>query len=348
MNDAELDAAVAAATIGEARVAALDLGGADVQLREAIVAAHPVPDGGRRWALRAVSGALAAAAVIVLAVVVVGSLLPSRQQTAWAASVLAVAQSAPRYLLDGWTVTRANQFTAEYGGMWFADGARELELTWRPLDTHADFVADRNFGTDELEGVQVAGRPAQVFRYGFYDGGVDLAALWRSGEHSLEARAHLADEDEFRRALAALTEVDVDGWLSAMPANVVRPDVREDAIAGMLEGIPLPPGFDPATLDGDGVSDRYQLGAQVTGAVSCGWLDTWVAATDRGDTAAAQAAVDAMATSRDWAILREMDAEGDYPEVLWEYADDIAADGDQFARSRDGYRSGLGCDPPGY
>lgn len=331
--------------MGEAQVAALDLDGADRQLREVILTGQPVP-GGHRWSVRVLSGALASAALIVLAVVVVGSLLPSRQQTAWAAPVLAVAQSAPRHLMDGWTVTRANHFTAEYGGMWFADGSGELELTWRPLGTHEDFAADRASGTDELDGAQVAGQPARVFRYGFYDGGVDLAAMWRNGEHSLEARAHLADEGEFRRALAALTEVDVDRWLSAMPAIVVRPDVRGDAIAGMLQGIPLPSGFDPATLDGDGVADRYQLGAQVTGAVTCGWLDAWVAATDRGDTAAARMAVDAMATSREWAILREMDAEGDYPEVLWDHADEIAGFGTQFTHSGDGYRSGLGCDPP--
>ena len=46
-----------------------------------------------------------------------------------------------------------------------------------------------------------------------------------------------------------------------------------------------------------------------------------------------------MATSRDWAILREMDAEGDYPEVVWEMADDLAA-----GRVPEGWRGALGCE----
>jgi hypothetical protein len=35
----------------------------------------------------------------------------------------------------------------------------------------------------------------------------------------------------------------------------------------------------------------------------------------------------ALASSRDWAILQEMNSEGDYPEVLWQYADAVAGDG---------------------
>ena len=37
-------------------------------------------------------------------------------------------------------------------------------------------------------------------------------------------------------------------------------------------------------------------------------------------------------------MLREMDAEGDYPEVVWEYAAEVQA-----GRVPEGYRDGLGC-----
>lgn len=227
----------------------------------------------------------------------------------------------------------------------FAEGARELQLNWRPLDLHEQFVQDRAVGSDELDGVAIAGEPARVFSYGARDGGVDLTALWRHGDHSLEARALMADEAEFAGVLAALTEVDVDRWLSAMPASVVRPDVRDDMVAEMLQGVPLPPGFDAGKLGSDGVADRYTLGAQVMGAVSCGWIESWFDATASGDAATAEAAVAAMGTSRDWAILHEMQAEGDYSVVVWGYADAIAghSTGEEYSVADDGYSQGLGC-----
>ncbi|MCP4308513.1 MAG: hypothetical protein GY788_27295 [bacterium] len=44
-------------------------------------------------------------------------------------------------------------------------------------------------------------------------------------------------------------------------------------------------------------------------------------------------------------ILLEMDVEGDYPEVMWEYADRIASDGaaEEAVTIRGFYRGGLGC-----
>lgn len=69
---------------------------------------------------------------------------------------------------------------------------------------------------------------------------------------------------------------------------------------------------------GDAVKDRYQLGAQVSGAVACGWVDRFFEGKRTGDTAETQSATQAMATSRRWHTLREMTAEGDYPKVLWE------------------------------
>ena len=68
------------------------------------------------------------------------------------------------------------------------------------------------------------------------------------------------------------------------------------------------------------VSDRYQLGAKVTGAASCAWVQQWV----HGNAAQRRQAQEAMATSRHWAILREMQASGAYPDVVWEVADFMA------------------------
>jgi hypothetical protein len=61
--------------------------------------------------------------------------------------------------------------------------------------------------------------------------------------------------------------------------------------------------------------------------VACGWLATWADAKAAGDDARVRRAVVALGSSRNWPILREMEAEGDYPEVLWQYADAVAGDG---------------------
>ena len=93
----------------------------------------------------------------------------------------------------------------------------------------------------------------------------------------------------------------------------------------MLTGVPIPDDFDVSVLVSSAtVSDRYQLGAHVTGAVACEWFDRWFTATETGNAAAAQAAADVLISSHGWPILHEMTAEGDWPRCLWQYADATA------------------------
>jgi hypothetical protein len=141
------------------------------------------------------------------------------------------------------------------------------------------------------------------------------------------------------------------GWLSALPESVVKPSGRAQVVQDMLARIPLPPGFDVSSLEaGDTVRGRYRLGAQVAGAVACAWIERRLAARASGDEGAARAAVDAMATSRTWPVLLELDSEGDYPEVLWEYADAMAGAPVPAGRARvsveESYSAALGCDAP--
>ena len=54
-----------------------------------------------------------------------------------------------------------------------------------------------------------------------------------------------------------------------------------------------------------------------------------------------------MVSSHEWSILREMDAEGRYPEVLWGLADAMAENRGVMAGKlltvEESYRSSLGC-----
>jgi hypothetical protein len=152
----------------------------------------------------------------------------------------------------------------------------------------------------------------------------EMVAIWKEGGYLLQMQAAVPSLAAMRERLAWLTKVDTDTWLDAMPAKVVKAADHEAVVREMLKGIPLPKTFAPGRIPNEGLTtDRYQVGAKVTGTVACLWLRQWGAAVRTGDVAAKEEAIRAMATSRHWPILREMDPLGYYPEVLWEKAADM-------------------------
>jgi hypothetical protein len=152
-------------------------------------------------------------------------------------------------------------------------------------------------------------------------GNRQMIALWSEDGYVLELRAAVPDLAAFEERLGWLAKVDLRTWLEAMPAKVVKAADHDAAVREMLKGIPLPKTFTPSRVPDEGLTtDRYQVGAQVTGTISCLWFRQWGEALRSGDTAAASEAERAMATSKHWPILREMAPEGAYPEVLWELA----------------------------
>jgi hypothetical protein len=152
-------------------------------------------------------------------------------------------------------------------------------------------------------------------------GNRQMAAYWTEGGYLLEMRAAVPDLAGFEERLGWLTKVDSQTWLDAMPAKVVKAADHDTAVRGMLKGIPVPATFDPRRVPDEGVTtNRYQVGAAVTGTVSCLWFRQWGQARRTGDEAAAAEAVQAMGTSRQWPILREMNRDGDYPELVWQLA----------------------------
>ena len=258
-----------------------------------------------RWRRRRVLGLAAPALAAAVAAVVLGiTLTGNGSDQAWAAALVRVAEAAPRLLVDedGWEITRADQFSVDYGEMTLAKDGQELEIKWMPGSSmrRPSGSAMRSWTTLERR------QPRTARRACFATGG--RATTWRSGcAATTSSRRGLAsDTDAFRAVLASLHEVDVDTWLSAMPESVVKPTSQADVIENMLAGIPLPPGLDRRSIPTtDAVRDRYQLGAQVTGTVACAWIDRWVGARRVGDEAAAREAVDAMSTSRTWPVLQE-------------------------------------------
>jgi hypothetical protein len=117
-----------------------------------------------------------------------------------------------------------------------------------------------------------------------------------------------------------------------MPPKVVKAADHDAAVREMLKGIPVPAGFEPGMVADEGVTtNRYQVGAAVTGTVACLWFRQWGEARRSGDRAKAAEAERAMATSRHWPILHEMAKEGAYPELFWELAAEMPSGHREYA-----------------
>jgi hypothetical protein len=339
-----------AAPVADEAVRAMPLHGESDLRAEILAHARRPPTRRRRVGHRPalVLAAAAAAGAVLLLLAGGGDPVGTSPDRAWAAPLVRVAEAVPRLLITepGWTVTRADQLAVDSGEMTFADGKRTIDLHWSDR-AFAAFLNNSGDKTERVASVDVPGGEATVLRY--IGPGEYFTALWPSGRYTIELRSSSLSIDELRGVLGSLRQVDVDAWLRAMPASVVLPARMQESVDEMLRGIPLPPHFDIAALGSDTVlRDRYQLGAHVAGAVACGWIERWIDARGNGDAIAAAAAAETMEGSRNWPILREMNAQGDYPEVLWEYGRAIAGErtvaGGRPLTIEESYRSALGCD----
>jgi hypothetical protein len=184
--------------------------------------------------------------------------------------------------------------------------------------------------------VKVDGWQGDLFRYSASDFAVMLQP--RDGSF-VELRTGSAwTRSEFDRVLADVVQVDARTWLAALPAEIVTPQGVAEQAAKVLADVPLPPGFDTASLNDLGTNDAYQFGAKVTSRVGCAWIAEWLRAKKAGDDAARQRAADALRSSHKWKVLHQMKDEGAWPEVFWETADKVAA-----GNPPRGYGEALGC-----
>lgn len=228
----------------------------------------------------------------------------------FAAAAVKVAEANPRLLVTapGWSIVHAN-FGVDDGGLTYrhtghpvtGPEASGLVMSWAPAALYRSALREyRRKATVKTS--TVLGQRATTFHYAGRP--AYITVLPPQGRVfvmlSLPARGHGA-------LLRSLRAVSVDRWLAAMPPEVVQPAAESGVIARMLQGVPLPPGFDPTSLEAGGEpTNRFELGRAVAGAVACGWLESWDAATRSGDASAAEAAVAAMSGAHHWAVLLQM------------------------------------------
>jgi hypothetical protein len=209
-------------------------------------------------------------------------------------------------------------------------------MNWYAAEDYDGYYQDRLY-VSRPEPVKVDGWPGHRFRYSAGDFAVMLRP--RDGVFVELRTAGTWNRTTFDRVLADVERVDVRTWLAAMPPEIVTPGRVDAAAAEVLADIPLPPGFDPGTLENAGTNDPYQFGALVTGRVGCAWIAEWLRAKQAGDEAALRRAAEALRSSRDWRVLHRMKDEGDWPEVFWEITGEVAA-----GRPSKYYAQAIGCD----
>lgn len=247
--------------------------------------------------------------------------------TAWGAEQVRFAEASPLILLDGWNVVDANEESETTGEMSFryrsevrqvlteADSLRAADLFWKDVPL-SEMVRDRAYEATTITTAPVLGKTAKVFMYDhtylgekLTDPPVELAAaLWSQDGQVIELRTKVHDLESFKERLASLRKVDVDEWLSALPARSIPVADRPAVVDKMLRGVELPRGFDTSDLRTMNLTkDRDVLAWDVADTATCAWFAEWAKARRQGDEGAVQAAVDAMRGSKDWPVVKKDD-----------------------------------------
>jgi hypothetical protein len=360
MKPRDVDAAMAAANpFNREQVADLSLAAAEDELLSEILAERvPAPSRatqrstrlpGRRPTRLTLAAAALATGLLAFFLISGGDegrpmVQPS---SAYAAELVRFADASPRLLIaaPGWHVEGLRAGYGE-GEMQFVHGdapvpeegvpyglpvatrQRKVELTWTPTSRSSleSRVGDRAYGSEDDTAAPVLNTTARVFQYSERaPEDLDITALWQEEGLVVEYRAQVPSMETFKAQLSLLRKVDARAWLTAMPPSVVKPDEYERTVGKMLDGIALPPGFTASDVaEGSVPTDRYQLGATVAGSVSCTWFARWAEARRSGDRAEVNASIAAMATAKEWPILRQMTREigreGGYTQAVTDFA----------------------------
>lgn len=234
-----------------------------------------------------------------------------------------------RVVLDqpGWTVSHVDQGD-DLGGIGYANAGDTLKLDWYPADGYAERLAHRRDEAGSAgTAVDVAGLPGEMWSSAADD---HTALRPVEGDHFLEVRGFGMDDAAFAALLPRLRMVDAAGFDAALPPGYADDGHRGTRIDRILDGIAryavplLPDGLDRSAITSD-QSDPVQLGSDVADQVACAWIVQYAEARRLDDAAGAQQAAGVLATSRNWPVLREIEADSDEPEWIWWAADEMLA-----------------------
>lgn len=249
----------------------------------------------------------------------------------YAAAVVRVAEVNPRILLTapGWEITHVEPLTPTSGETQFTDGdGGELAVTWYPARFYDEYREDRAAVGAGPVPIEVLGLDATMVSYDEMDFATMLPP---QGNIFVEIRGRGGDEAAYRALLSDLVMVEVDEWLAAMPGDIVQPSAQDEVVDEMLEGVPLPPGFELDRLKRQAVLNAEGLSIKVSQEVACGWLDSWATADEASDEVGKARAVEAMRTADGWPFMDEAAVNRTSAKGILEFAGQIA--GGQLDRS---------------
>jgi hypothetical protein len=313
IGEAELARAMRRAiAAGESPTRPIPAGDRVVMERGAGAGSGPAGIFSRHRAVSVGFGLACAAAIAVLVVLGGGSVdsVKDGGRPTYAAAAVRVAEANPRLLVTapGWSIVHAN-FGVDNGGVTYryknrpvsGPEASGLVMNWAPAALYRSALRGyRSKATVKTS--TVLGRQATTFHYAGSPAYVTV--LPPQGNVFVTLALPAAGHEILLRSLRA---VSVERWLAEMPPEVVQPAAESGVIEQMLQRVPLPPGFDPSSLEAESeLANRFDLGQAVAGAVACGWLESWDAATRSGDAVTAEAAVAAMSGARHWTVLIQM------------------------------------------
>jgi hypothetical protein len=275
--------------------------------------------GRRRWlplGFASLTGAVVLAAVLVFS----GSSIDSGPggNPGFADAAVKVAEANPRLLITapGWRIEEARSFKPQRGQLELGDGTDQVYLAWGPAaDRHASLY--NNGGEGRVAGTwteTIAGRKAIVFHLEAGPTGSYFTTIFPAeGGVFVSLGGEFAKRGEWDALMASVRAVGVDGWLDAMPGEILRPGAFKAELARMLHGVTVPPGFEAAAaIKPTELTNRFQAAKKLTQAVSCEWVRSWDGARKEGDAAGAREAVDAMSGAREWPVLLRMAREKGY------------------------------------
>ena len=228
-------------------------------------------------------------------------------------------------------------------GITFRNGDANLEITSYAAKDYDSYVEDREYIVDPPAPgapVTVLGRAGQLWAYSQDDHTVIREV---EGGHWLEFRGQGMDQDAYLALLGQLRLTSDAEFNAALPDDYVTKDERDSAAEQILGEIHevSDAGFPDGTslqLGAGEAKDHYQFGAEVVAQYTCAWLEDFENAKAHGQQARADEAARVLGTSRQWPILKQMNADGGYSEVVWELSDQAVA-----GQVPDWYREGLGC-----
>ncbi len=239
----------------------------------------------------------------------------------------------------GWDVTYISDPLEGGSEVEWTNGEATLNVHLYPADLRDSYVEDRERidypRVDRGTPVELLGQPARMWHYSARDhttiGAVD-------GTVYPEVRAQGMDEAAYVALLARLAWTDEAEFELTLPEQFVtarrgRHDHRRDAPRH-------PPGAGRRGPELGRERSPTSSGPTWRARSCCPWIAEFAPSPCRRGTPSRRGrAARHSQACRDWAFLDAMNAEGDYPEVVWEMSADVNA-----GPGASEYRQGLGCE----